>query len=670
MYIKRITYQNYGPIKNIDLTFNNEGNPNPIVLIGKNGAGKTLLLSSIIDSIIEFKKKVFNEVNEVEKNKYYKLGNKDYIKFGNDYSYINIQYQNNSDKLHYTELNKNVDQEIFKSKHSQDEFRNFDINNSKFSKSGFYKNISNNLSPIKEFVNNNVLLYFPFYRFERPAWLNDRNIKIEYDINENFFGYDSRNIEKTNINNNIQKWILDLLLDRELSEKQVIKLKELTEDIPDSLKKLNVFLGYDGKNSNYRDEINKLLKIIYSSKYKNIEYARIGVSPKNNRKISIIIKEKNKEEIIVSPTFSQLSSGEIILLTLFCSILKDYDLINDKQTINKKDISGIVVIDEIDLHLHLSFQKNILPNLINQFPNIQFILTTHSPFFIMGMKEEMGENFDLIHLPDGNLVDINQFSEFNNAYNSFVDINEQYKNSFNNLKEKISEISKPLIITEGKTDWQHLKNALKKLRENGKYIDLDIEFLEFEDEIEMGDSNLKSMCKQLSKIPQNKNIICLFDRDNPSIVKEMSGDDSTGYKKWSNDVYSFCLPTPAHREEYNNISIEFYYSDDEIKTVDKDTDRKLFFSNELEEVIIKSTTNKSDHERNLKVLDNPKEKEEENKKIYDQDISQIKNEEGEQIALSKSAFARNVYNEKEGYSDFDITEFEKVFDVIKKIIDV
>ena len=291
MYIKRITYQNYGPIKNIDLTFNNEGNPNPIVLIGKNGAGKTLLLSSIIDSIIEFKKKVFNEVNEVEKNKYYKLGNKDYIKFGNDYSYINIQYQNNSDKLHYTELNKNVDQEIFKSKHSQDEFRNFDINNSKFSKSGFYKNISNNLSPIKEFVNNNVLLYFPFYRFERPAWLNDRNIKIEYDINENFFGYDSRNIEKTNINNNIQKWILDLLLDRELSEKQVIKLKELTEDIPDSLKKLNVFLGYDGKNSNYRDEINKLLKIIYSSKYKNIEYARIGVSPKNNRKISIIIKE-------------------------------------------------------------------------------------------------------------------------------------------------------------------------------------------------------------------------------------------------------------------------------------------------------------------------------------------------------------------------------------------
>lgn len=39
---------------------------------------------------------------------------------------------------------------------------------------------------------------------------------------------------------------------------------------------------------------------------------------------------------------------------------------------------GIVLIDEIDLHLHPSWQAVILPVLLNTFPNLQFIVTTHS----------------------------------------------------------------------------------------------------------------------------------------------------------------------------------------------------------------------------------------------------------------------------------------------------
>lgn len=43
------------------------------------------------------------------------------------------------------------------------------------------------------------------------------------------------------------------------------------------------------------------------------------------------------------------------------------------------DKSGVVLIDEIDLHLHPGWQQRILPDLMNTFPNIQFIVTTHSP---------------------------------------------------------------------------------------------------------------------------------------------------------------------------------------------------------------------------------------------------------------------------------------------------
>ena len=46
------------------------------------------------------------------------------------------------------------------------------------------------------------------------------------------------------------------------------------------------------------------------------------------------------------------------------------------------DIQGIVLIDEVETHLHLSLQKSILPFLTKFFPKIQFIVTTHSPFVL------------------------------------------------------------------------------------------------------------------------------------------------------------------------------------------------------------------------------------------------------------------------------------------------
>ncbi len=55
------------------------------------------------------------------------------------------------------------------------------------------------------------------------------------------------------------------------------------------------------------------------------------------------------------------------------------------QDINKSvqlnTIEGIVLIDEVDLHLHIKLQKDILPQLIKLFPKVQFIVSSHSPFF-------------------------------------------------------------------------------------------------------------------------------------------------------------------------------------------------------------------------------------------------------------------------------------------------
>ena len=59
MYLKEIEFQNYGALKAVNYTFqfNPDGTPKPTVFIGKNGSGKTLLLSNIIHSLIEIKRK-------------------------------------------------------------------------------------------------------------------------------------------------------------------------------------------------------------------------------------------------------------------------------------------------------------------------------------------------------------------------------------------------------------------------------------------------------------------------------------------------------------------------------------------------------------------------------------------------------------------------------------
>ena len=49
------------------------------------------------------------------------------------------------------------------------------------------------------------------------------------------------------------------------------------------------------------------------------------------------------------------------------------------------DMEGVVLVDEIETHLHLELQKKILPILTTLFPNIQFIITTHAPFILSSL---------------------------------------------------------------------------------------------------------------------------------------------------------------------------------------------------------------------------------------------------------------------------------------------
>jgi predicted ATP-binding protein involved in virulence len=53
-----------------------------------------------------------------------------------------------------------------------------------------------------------------------------------------------------------------------------------------------------------------------------------------------------------------------------------------------KETSGIVLVDEVDMHLHPQWQQLVLQNLSEAFPNMQFIVTTHSPQVLSTVKQE------------------------------------------------------------------------------------------------------------------------------------------------------------------------------------------------------------------------------------------------------------------------------------------
>lgn len=83
-------------------------------------------------------------------------------------------------------------------------------------------------------------------------------------------------------------------------------------------------------------------------------------------------------------SFDEMASGYSAIF----HIILDLMMRMEKNIIGKKyDMNGIVLIDEVDAHLHLSLQKNILPILKKLFPNLQFIVTTHSPFVLNSVED-------------------------------------------------------------------------------------------------------------------------------------------------------------------------------------------------------------------------------------------------------------------------------------------
>ncbi|MBU3133366.1 AAA family ATPase [Clostridium gasigenes] len=121
-------------------------------------------------------------------------------------------------------------------------------------------------------------------------------------------------------------------------------------------------------------------------------YTNLRIMLKPSR---MIITNKSGEHLRVE----QLSGGYKAILSMVSDIAKRLSIANPNSK-NPLEEEGIILIDEIDLHLHPKWQKTIAGDLQRTFPNCQFIVTTHSPFIIQSLNKEEVINIEKEHIDE------------------------------------------------------------------------------------------------------------------------------------------------------------------------------------------------------------------------------------------------------------------------------
>lgn len=117
---------------------------------------------------------------------------------------------------------------------------------------------------------------------------------------------------------------------------------------------------------------------------------------RDRRRGATIVIQKNNVEL----DLNQLSHGERGLLALAGDIARRLAMTHPGLQ-DPLQGHGVVLIDEIELHLHPQWQRRVIPDLERTFPNVQFVLTTHSPQVLSLVRPEQLRILDGFSLVQG-----------------------------------------------------------------------------------------------------------------------------------------------------------------------------------------------------------------------------------------------------------------------------
>ena len=457
MYVKQLTLENYGPIDKLDIIFPFEGNrPRPVVLVGENGSGKSIVLSHLVDALLSAKGIVYPDTPEIDPNRVYRLRSGFYIRTGREYYFSKVAFECEPPVIDIRMRRKKRDYEQAPMPEGTSAHEAWtaiqDEDHEKYTP--FLKSHKKTLGDL---FSTNCVLYFPHNRFEEPAWLNEANLraKAQYMHLTQIRDQTDRQVVAYSPLSAIQDWLFDLLYDSRVLGTETEKQQVWQRDPKGGLRPavLDVVVERVGRaNSLYAIALDVLQGILGHS----VAKVRFGIGPRRNRRVAVIPADSDTSHV---PSIFQLSSGEGALLNLFLSILRDFDL-SGAPFSGAADIRGIVVVDEVDLHLHAHHQQNVLPSLIQMFPNVQFVVSTHSPLFVLGMSKLFTRRgLGVYELPEGRGIDAEEFGEFESAYRAFCETQRFSKS----VQDRLAQMSKVAVFMDGPTDVDYLRAAAQRL---------------------------------------------------------------------------------------------------------------------------------------------------------------------------------------------------------------
>ena len=317
MRIEKIKYTNYRGLKTGELSFEKD----ITLIIGKNGVGKTSILSAIAIALSW----IISRLKSEKQNGQYI----DTDSISNGYMHSNIEFKFDDFESPITIPNK--------------------------SKQGISKRFSLNIDPLKS------------YTTQKRADFEKHKFKVSVPTFV-YYGVKRAVVDIPLRIRNKEYTLLDTYkecLNGAANFRDFFTWFRNQEDIENELKTYCSTLSPE--HSRELDTFRKALSI-FMPDYKGIKVRR---SP-----LRMEIWKNNEITYV-----NQLSDGEKTYLALIGDLCHRLVLANPTLT-NPLEGEGIVLIDEIDLHLHPEWQGDFATKLNKVFPNIQFIITTHSPHVI------------------------------------------------------------------------------------------------------------------------------------------------------------------------------------------------------------------------------------------------------------------------------------------------
>ena len=160
------------------------------------------------------------------------------------------------------------------------------------------------------------------------------------------------------------------------------------------------------KSIDHQDKLLQCVRTAIKNMMDDVEEIKVRRSPLR----MVVVKHG------IEVNIEQMSDGEKCTLALLGDIARRVAMANPCRD-NPLEGDGVVMIDEIDLHLHPAWQRKILSVLKNTFPNIQFIITTHSPQ-VLGEVDDSYNLFSISSDQSGNrsITQMTRFDCFDSNY--------------------------------------------------------------------------------------------------------------------------------------------------------------------------------------------------------------------------------------------------------------